>query len=209
MNNNFNLIAPMYDGLARFVFGKKLKVIQCTYLDRIKPNDKVLIMGGGTGWILEEVLKSQPNVQIDYVDYSSKMIELSKGRAIDYNRVHFIHGDETSIPDRCYDVIICNFFLDVFKAVRLKRVLTQLAHSLDENGILIVSDFSETRKKKHRILIWVMHRFFGLFTKLEAKQLLPIEGYLNSSGFSLNDKTSIAEGLIFSSVYKKASESKL
>jgi ubiquinone/menaquinone biosynthesis C-methylase UbiE len=202
--NDFNFVAPVYDRLARIVFGNRLREIQLIWLDLIPKDANVLIMGGGTGWILDEINKIKPQVHIDYVEASAKMVELSGNRPIDMSDINLIYGNEANIPrNRVYDVIITNFFLDVFEIARLNSVLKKLNLVLSGNGILICSDFQMTKQLRHRFLIWLMHRFFGLVSGMESKHLKDLPKHIQESGFLLKEQATAYNGLLFSNVYVK------
>ena len=57
--NGFDSIASIYDPIARLFFGNSITESQATFLSEI-PVGKVLILGGGSGWIATEVLSAQP-----------------------------------------------------------------------------------------------------------------------------------------------------
>src|SRR5579872_6146211 len=112
--NEFDGISTIYDQLSQLVFGENLVESQKTFLKKIPNQSTILILGGGTGWILVELLKAQPNCEVWYIEASQKMISLSKEKTKSDNRVHFIHGTEDQIPDVKFDVVITNFYLDLF-----------------------------------------------------------------------------------------------
>ncbi len=204
MKNNFDFVAPVYDRLARIVFGNRLRKIQTKWLHLIPKNGKVLIMGGGTGWILAEVVKHQPKVKIDYIEASAKMIALSAKRHIKMDCVNLIHGSENDIPEnQVYDVIITNFFLDVFEETHLKLILKKMNLVLSPCGILICSDFQDTQKARHQFLLWLMHRFFGLASGMESKTLKDIPEHILQHGFKKKEEAITYNGLLFSNVYVK------
>lgn len=81
MNNNYDKLANHYDTLSRLVFFKSQVNSQINQLQYIQENSHVLIVGGGTGWILEELAKVYTNgLKIVYVEISAKMIALSQKR---------------------------------------------------------------------------------------------------------------------------------
>src|SRR4051812_25234860 len=100
--DTFNGLAFVYDGLAKLVFGKSIQDAQRCFLNQLSDKRNILILGGGTGWILEEVILKNSACDIWYVEASSKMIELSQRKLPkDYaSRVHFIHGTEQSLPNQ-------------------------------------------------------------------------------------------------------------
>ena len=80
MPKGFDLIAPYYDSLARLVFGDSIRHCQLEYLDKIPPGAQVLILGGGTGWLLGELMKINPSCRVWYLESSIKMLEMTKGK---------------------------------------------------------------------------------------------------------------------------------
>ncbi len=202
MNNNFNLIAPVYDALAKLVFGKKLRKVQTHFLPVIPENANVLIMGGGTGWIINELFNTGFKGRLTYVEASERMISLSKKNCEFSESVDFIHGEESALPaDRQYDVIITNFFLDVFSEVRLDEVMVNLSEQLNNDGIWICSDFQNTDRFGHQLLLWFMFKFFKITAKLESRSLMNFDHKFKKIGHSRSENFTLMNGLIFSSVY--------
>ena len=79
MSANYNNSAWFYDRLSRLVYGRALKNAQLFLLKFIPPDSKILIAGGGTGWILEEITRLHPEgLNITYVEIAPKMMALSK-----------------------------------------------------------------------------------------------------------------------------------
>ena len=94
---NYNRIAWFYDGLCSLVFGSDIKKAQIELLPFIPKNANILIIGGGTGWIIDEITKTHSTgLSITYIDVSAKMIQLSKKRNFAFNEIEFI---ETSIEN--------------------------------------------------------------------------------------------------------------
>jgi ubiquinone/menaquinone biosynthesis C-methylase UbiE len=56
-NKNFDFIAPYYDFLSKLIFGKRLRIAQTSLLSKIPRHQRILLVGGGTGWILPELLQ--------------------------------------------------------------------------------------------------------------------------------------------------------
>lgn len=202
MMNNFNLIAPVYDSLAKLVFGNKLKQAQCHFLHLIPKDSNVLIVGGGTGWILDEIFKTGFIGSITYVEASSKMLELTQKRLKPEWNVTLINGNESKIPLFQYDTIITNFFLDVFPPEKLQDVIMMLFDRLKNSGIWICTDFQSTNRRLHKLLIWLMHWFFRLTTGIESQDLSDFNLIIHQCGLNLISSFEMKDGLIFSSVFK-------
>jgi len=195
--NNFNAIAPIYDFLARIVFGDSLDQITKQHLTPIGTSDRVLILGGGTGKILNEIPDCQ---SIDFLDKSSQMIERARKRSAK-NNLQFIHGDILEFEfNELYDVIVCPFFLDCFNVGNLQKVIKKCKYAIKEDGKLIVIDFSSDHA--NRLLIKLMHSFFRLFTRLESQSLKNINEYVLREGFQVQEEKFLHRNMLFSRLYR-------
>ncbi|MFY0626539.1 MAG: class I SAM-dependent methyltransferase [Reichenbachiella sp.] len=199
--NNFNGVAPIYDFLARFVFGNTILKSQVYYLDEIKDGDSVLIIGGGTGRLLEYVRAK--NVAIDYIEPSDKMVERAKKRnfrpSINFYKERF----EDFKDSRDYDIIICPFFLDLFSEATLNETLSKIKGLLSKKGKVIVTDFSSHLDSWYsKILLRLMHLFFRWTASLESKMLFDIHKWVLTFGFEECRSQYFYIDLIFSKVYK-------
>lgn len=201
--NNFNFIAPLYDRLAGLVFGGSLRQAQSVYLSQIDTRAKVLILGGGTGWLLEILLAQQPGVEVDYIEASEEMLKSAMKRMADQPGVNFIHGTEVDVASDGYGCIVTPFLLDVFEASRLNEVISGLKNALSPEGMWICTDFRNTGIWWHRWLLWLMHRFFKLVSSLESSRLNDIDAALRSAGLEKQSEALFKRGLIFSAVYRK------
>lgn len=193
----FDRVAPFYDILARVVFGKSIKDSQIAFLKTLKPDDRVLICGGGTGWILSELDKLNIPLQIEYVENSERMIYLTQRRLPFKNiKVKIFHEDIFNHELKSYNVIITNFFLDVFKPAQLKSLIKKLKASLNASGSWLVTDFRNTNNYWHKFLNSAMHVFFKLFSSLESGELQNFELLLKSEGLKLKEQKLFYGGFI-------------
>ncbi len=111
MTNDYNSIAGFYDVLSKLIFQKSIINAQKFLLQYIPANSNVLIVGGGTGWILEAVADlHQSNINITYIEKSARMIALSKKRNYNKNNVEFVNeAVEDFVSDKKFDVIFTAF----------------------------------------------------------------------------------------------------
>src|SRR5690606_22865871 len=100
-NTNFDSIAPIYDGLSRLVFGNALQRAQTEHISLIPPNSNVLLIGGGSGWLLEQLLTYSPLAEVTYLEVSPKMLQLAQLRMSKQDstspQIAFRLGDENSL----------------------------------------------------------------------------------------------------------------
>lgn len=150
---NFNWVAPFYDALSFLVFGRRLQRAQTVFLDQIPAGASVLIVGGGTGWLLEQALihcqtkqgksiqpkptsqsrpgQSRPDQsrpgRILYLETSVGMLHQASRRMVKKSllgSVEFRLGDETTLGENdCFDVVMTPFLLDLFTEETLQSQL--------------------------------------------------------------------------------------
>jgi len=201
--NGFDVVAGIYDGLARLVYGKSLHAAQVQFLYVIPNDAKVLVIGGGTGWLLHELLQRNTGCQVWYIEASAKMIAATQKKVGNDARVHFIHGTEEAIPEEVvFDVVITNFFLDLFTHATLIQVVKRLRKPLRVGGYWLAVDFVNTEKLWQRWLLAMMFIFFRFAAGIESKELANWDGVLSMYGMKEVDVRYFYKGFIRSGVYR-------
>jgi ubiquinone/menaquinone biosynthesis C-methylase UbiE len=170
-NSGFDFLAPVYDALAPLIFGRSIVRSQTWFLDKIPPNAKVLILGGGTGWILKELLEKNSTCPVWYVEASAKMMERTRARLL-RGQVTLIHGTENDIPANvAFDVIITNFYLDLFSERKLEKVIKQISNQTQSSSRWLVTDFVNREVWWQRLMLKIMYLFFRSICDIEAERL--------------------------------------
>lgn len=208
MLNNYDKIAPYYDTLSRLVFFKSQVIAQVNQLKYLPKNSSVLIVGGGSGWILEEISKIHPQgIKITYVEISAKMIILSKARNPGNNEVEFVNlGIEKFKSDRLFDVILTPFLFDNFNILRAEDVFKKLNDLLNKNGLWLFADFSLGGNKGKWwkwILLNSMYLFFRLLRIIEANKLVDINCYFIKANYQIMEERFYYGSFIKASIFKK------
>src|ERR1700743_489214 len=146
MAANYNNSAWFYDALSRMVYGRSLVKAQVWLLQFVPKNANVLIAGGGTGWILEELTRIHPaGLNITYVEVAANMIALSQKRVTGYNQVLFINNAvENMVLPADFDIVITPFLFDNFTEETLQRVFCHLHKLLKPGGLWLNCDFQLT-----------------------------------------------------------------
>ncbi|WP_159468079.1 class I SAM-dependent methyltransferase [Dyadobacter sp. 3J3] len=184
MDTDFDTVARPYDFISRLFFGDALVKAQVSLLSQILPNSRILIVGGGTGWILEEIAKIHPTgLEIIYVESSLKMIELSQKRSCKNNSVSFMNTPvEGYYTELLFDIIITPFFFDLFKKDKIDMLFSGLDKKLKEDGLWLYTDFIPTEyqtKIWQKVLLKTMYLFFGILSKVEASELVDMDLYFS------------------------------
>lgn len=199
--SGFNALAPFYRLLSKLVFGNKPELAQKHFLSTIEDNAKVLILGGGSGALLKSLLTHKPNVTVDYIDISPKMIELARKRIPNPATVNFIIGTEANIPNKIYTVVMTGFYLDMFRTDTLNTIIPKIQSHVQANGQWLVTDFV-CKKAWHTLMLWVMYRFFRIVTGIEARELPDWEYHLTQNGLTETEEKYFFGGFIKSCLYK-------
>jgi ubiquinone/menaquinone biosynthesis C-methylase UbiE len=205
MASNYDNSAWFYDRLSKVIFGQALVNAQLYLLKNIPPKSKILIAGGGTGWILEEIAKIHPaGLKITYVEISSKMMALSQKRICGDNELVFINqAVENTILSSDYNVVITPFLLDNFTEENLSKIFGHIHNSLKPGGLWLNTDFRLTGKWWQKILLGSMLLFFRMICGIESKNLPNIENYFEAYGYKVVTQKSLYGDFILSTVWEK------
>jgi demethylmenaquinone methyltransferase/2-methoxy-6-polyprenyl-1,4-benzoquinol methylase len=112
-------------------------------LKHLKPGDKLLVAGVGHG--TEAIEASKLGVDVTAVDLSATMLKHMR-RRIERERppkeITMINDDIFNIRDvEKYDMVIANFFLNVFNETRVKEVANHLGTLVKPGGCLVCGEF--------------------------------------------------------------------
>jgi len=203
--NGFDRLATLYDPLARMIYGQSIVQAQTCFLDVIPSFSKVLIVGGGTGWLLTKLLQDHPECEVWYIESSVNMLSMAARKSMDPGRVHFILGTEEDIPGCGFDVVITHFFLDLFSKPALLIAVQKICLALRPSALWIVADFVDQGKGWQRFLLKTMYSFFRQTCRIEARTLPPWGGALIQSGLYKVEHRLYYKGFIESAVYRMPS----
>lgn len=170
MSRGYDWLAPVYDRLAVMVVGKQIQEAQVKWLSYLKDRKKLLILGGGTGWILPHIFPINPNLLIHYVDASAKMIEKARANSGNSSLIKFITGTEADVPDQDYDAVLTCFYLDLFQEPQLSIIIGTLKTRMSPHALWLVTDF-ETHTTWQRVKVRFMYWFFRVISALKTKAL--------------------------------------
>ncbi|HJP29091.1 MAG TPA: class I SAM-dependent methyltransferase [Candidatus Latescibacteria bacterium] len=136
-------MAPLYASLASLYSGGAIPACQRWAVDRVPVGARVLFVGPGPG--TDVVRAAQAGLQVTAIDHDPAMLAAVARRlcrAGAGRRVELIQADLLQrAPTVRYDVVIAQFFLNVFSAARLPGVVDHLAAHLLPGGRLLTGDF--------------------------------------------------------------------
>jgi ubiquinone/menaquinone biosynthesis C-methylase UbiE len=208
IQNNYDPVAGYYDFLSKLVFGRAEIDAQVWLLGHLTGGERILVVGGGTGWILEEIAMIQPeNLKITYIESSGKMMSKAKKRNTGKNTVSYVLAPvETFQSDERFDYILTGFFFDNFSTEHSRVIIQQLDRLLGEKGCWGFADFhcsTETNPLWQRLLLQSMYIATRLLCKVQAGQLPDTEPLFEATGYEQRATRRFYHGMIKSILYQK------
>ncbi|WP_022823214.1 class I SAM-dependent methyltransferase [Hymenobacter norwichensis] len=209
-DSGFDRVAAFYDPLSRLVYGQALLRAQHHALEAGLPPGAphLLVIGGGTGGVLLEVLRQRPQATVLYLEASPQM--LRKAQALLLRRlpaaatqVEFRRGTEASLTSQdAFDGIITFFFLDLFELRRLQQIMARLYATQKPGASWLLADFAPAQTWWQRLLLAAMYRFFRLTTGISGQTLPPFREELTRLGLRAEQKQYFFGGMIEASVWR-------
>jgi tRNA (cmo5U34)-methyltransferase len=216
MNKNpakgFDRIAFMYDAMTCIMSFNQINRSQCVLLSHLSVQLTGLIIGGGTGYFLQKLLETNKTIHVTYVDASEKMIELSRKRIAEnvpdaLGRITFMCKRIEEFEFGTYDVIVCNYFLDMLEESYIETLGATFKKQLHSNGLLYVTDF--TIPEQNFLLRWctvfglkILYRLHRLVINLRTDRLPAIEKIFKQEGFSIVRSKAYLKGILMCHVYR-------
>jgi SAM-dependent methyltransferase len=117
----------------------------------IKPNDKILDVGCGKGFLLFDLSKVVPDLQLHGIDVSKYAIDNAKEEIKDYLQV----GNATSLPypDNYFDFVFSINTLHNLHCYDLHKALSEIERVSKKNKYICVESYRNEQEKAN-LLYW-------------------------------------------------------
>ncbi|WP_028982214.1 class I SAM-dependent methyltransferase [Sporocytophaga myxococcoides] len=210
----FNRLAAIYDYLLLIPPGKGFIKSQEGLIPLLPVKKSCLIIGGGTGTFLKSLLLAGKVKRIVYLDISEHMLDQASAKIKDLNHeclVEFRRGSFDKITeDEKFDLIVTNFFLDLFSLTELKIWIRFIGDKLSDEGLFYFTDLQIVRGKTFRtfmnnMYIKVLYFFFRNTTAISGKTLIDLRTEILQSGFTVVHEKGYMKELFYSAIFKKRS----
>jgi ubiquinone/menaquinone biosynthesis C-methylase UbiE len=205
MAANYNNATWFYERLSKLVFGQAQVKAQEYFLNRIQPGSSILIIGGGTGEILESLTRLHPaGLHITYVEISVNMMALSRKRNTGQNEVIYITENVGQVSfTRHFDVVITAFLFDNFSEEDLAAVFPIINTQVKLGGLWLNTDFQLTGPLWQKVMLKSMYLFFRLMGAVKVTRLPDTKRMFRVHGYHLLDEKTFYGNFILATVYRK------
>lgn len=206
-NNNYDRAAGFYDRLAGLIFGGAINKSQFILLQHHFPGTRIIIAGGGTGGILEELARiiTVP-LMITFVELSEKMLSKARARNTGHHEVEFICDDAGYFNAGAFDVVITPFLFDNFTGDMAVEVFDNLGRMLRPGGMWLFTDFTIYRESPwyQKLFLKLMYTFFNVFAQVQARWLPDTDSLFQAGGYTCVNEHFFYGNFIRAAVYLKA-----
>ena len=144
---SYDRLAWLYDAAAHVYSGGQIHALKTFQIGELRAGQRILYAGVGDGE--DAVLAANRQVKLTLLDASPIMLERAKRKfeavGVD-DAIEFICSDvlKHQRPGH-YDIVVANFFLNIFTEPMMQAVLAHLVSMLKPGGKLLIGDFSFPR----------------------------------------------------------------
>jgi demethylmenaquinone methyltransferase/2-methoxy-6-polyprenyl-1,4-benzoquinol methylase len=177
--NNYDRIARWYGLLSHLYSLGQIRACKRSQTLAIAPGDRVLYTGAGGGE--DALMAARIGAQVTVLDLSPRMVALAGARFREAGlAVELLCGDVLEHGrEGWYDVVVSNFFLNVFAEPVMEAVLRHLVRRLRPGGRLLIADFAPCGRNPALNLL--RRAYFGLavltFRLVAGNALHPLYDY--------------------------------
>lgn len=211
---SFDAIAPWYRTLEWIAFGDALQHCRVACLGEIAAPHRALVVGEGNGRFLCELLRLHPEVEVDCIDASQRMLQSARKRVEQElrnrgERIRFLHHDiaSWSPPQHQYDLVVTHFVLDCFPEAALAGITKKLALAATADANWLLADFCVPHKGMARLRArgWLtaMYLFFRITARIEARELVDPTPLMRAEGFVLARQHPFRKGMLKSEMWRR------
>jgi demethylphylloquinol methyltransferase len=188
---SYNGIAWIYESLGQLYSGGQIYAAKASQLAQMRPGDAVLYAGVGPGE--DAVLAGKLGAHVTCIDVAPNMLQKVASRfSADGVQAQMIHGNvlDHKLTGH-YDVVVANFFLNVFDEDSMSAMLSHLASLVKPHGKLLIADFvapcgSRLACASQDIYWGVTNLFYYLLRLCAWHSIYNYPRYFAAAGLELN-----------------------
>ncbi|MCB1173177.1 MAG: class I SAM-dependent methyltransferase [Leptospiraceae bacterium] len=215
IRRGFDRLARFYDALLFFTSGSLLSRARLAHVQRLLAAESLLILGGGSGRFLIDILERGFQGRIAFLDISGSMILKAQQKLRAWQQKQMIRSrtapNVTWIqapiaqvpPEQRFDAISANFYLDLFDPAELQQQINSIQNKLNPGGRLFFCDFAVRPNSSwwQRLIVWSLYRFFRISCHISAGTLPDWQTVLPPQNWTILAEASWWRGLVVSRCY--------
>jgi len=183
------------------VFQNKLITARQSFFSHIRPDSRILIVGGGIGTELSGLNQLLPGTRVDFVDHSPSMILRARKQPQAYLEVGYYSTLDEILQYR-YDHIFFHFFLDLYSQTDVECFLRKAMGLLYSHGKISVVDFQYSSAVKN-LLIRIMYLVYRSFVPTAASCLPDFYSAYQKCGLSIEQERQLEGRMIMAHQLKQ------
>lgn len=161
---SYNFLTPIYDLLTELGgYGKSFKK-KVLSQSRIKPKDKVLDVGSGTGTLIIEGKKMFADAAFTGIDPDPKVIAIAKRKLKQENikaDLKVAYGQKLPFKNLSFDVVISTLTFHHLDMDIKKRTTDEIFRVLKHGGNFLIADFGKPANIFSLVLLNIVSIFDG------------------------------------------------
>lgn len=202
---DFDRAAGWYDFLSTLVFGSAIRDLERSLIPHMAERTSLCWIGGGTGALLPEILKTCPSLKIEFVELSSNM-RRKAARRIDAHHQDSLRFwpsmEDLSDTGELCDTLFLSCVMDVYTEKQLAPLLCNWTR---QRPVILAVDFvvpaSGPGRWLAKAMIPLMYRFFHLMIGLPVIPLPDWEATLCRCGYEKQFSKKAWLGMLTASVW--------
>lgn len=139
---SYDAVAGFYDELAGLYSLGRIERSKAYHLRGIRPGDRALYVGVGRG--RDALAAARVGARVTALDVSPRMLaRVAAARDREGLELELIEGTLANLPaTRSFDLVVANYFLDLFDDASMRETLRALLDRVDPGGRFCVADFA-------------------------------------------------------------------
>ncbi|MHB8137459.1 MAG: class I SAM-dependent methyltransferase [Smithellaceae bacterium] len=204
-NDKYRIVGPVYDFLSNLYSGRSIHHCKIAMInkDNIKKGDRILFAGVGHG--LDAVHAAELGANVTVVDLSETMLNHFRQNLKQKNpklKIRQVHSDIMELNEfQKYDMVVANFFLNVFDREMMAKVLEQLVRLGKPGAKIVVGDFSYPSgnivSRAFKVIYWYgAVLFFWLFARNAVHNIYNYPEFMERVGLVIKEKKYYKLGIV-------------
>jgi len=205
IKDKYWLVGPAYDFLSNLYSGRSIYHCKVAMInqDNLRKGDRILFAGVGHG--LDAMRAAEIGASVTVVDLSETMLKKFRQNLKQSNaklKIRQVHSDIMAFSEfQKYDMVVANFFLNVFDRDMMVRVLEQLVKLGKPGAKIVVGDFSypsgNILARGFKILYWYAAvLFFWLTARNAVHNIYNYPEHMERLGLVIREKKHYKLGII-------------